>query len=100
MARQNNKTHMTTSEMYCTECGCRNIPIPRKEGQAREPGHLKRMYCMNCHKETNMVEIKPYGDKYNLDLFLLEYKLGNFKEGKRVISLSDFKQKLNNEELI
>ena len=94
-----NKT-VVKNDFYCVECGNRGIPAARTTRHQREAGHLKRMYCMNCHKETNMVEIKPYGDNYNLDLFLVEYKLGNFKEGQRVISLSDFKQKLNNEELI
>lgn len=96
MARQNNKSHMVTSEMYCTECGKRNIPISRNIGQTREPGHLKRMYCVHCQKETNMVEIRPYGKKYTLEWFNLEYQMGNFKDGQRVISLSDFKQKINN----
>lgn len=96
MKRQNNKSQMETSEMYCTECGQRNIPIPRKKNQMREPGHLKIMYCVHCNKETNMVEIKPYNKKYNLKLFKLEFNMGNFKDGQRVISLSDFKQKINN----
>ena len=67
-------------------------------GQAREPGHLKRMYCVHCQKETNMVEIRPYGKKYTLEWFNLEYNMGNFKDGQRVISLSDFKQKVHNME--
>lgn len=96
MAKQNNGNHVVTSEMYCTECGKRNIPISRKIGQMREPGHLKKMYCIHCQKETNMVEIRPYGNRYSLEWFMLEYEMGNFKDGKRVIPLSKFKQKMNN----
>lgn len=88
--------NMTESQMYCTECGCRNIPVQRKIGKEREPGHLKRMYCVNCNKEVNMVEIRPFGKKYNLEWFKLEFEMGNFKDGKRVIPLHKFKQKINN----
>ena len=30
---------------YCTECGNRGIPVLRKAGQSKEPGHLKKLYC-------------------------------------------------------
>ena len=72
-----------TSEFYCTECGNKGIPITRKAGQCREPGHLKNLYCLHCRKETNHVEIRPYGS-YNYEDFLEEYNLGRFFEGKRI----------------
>ena len=84
MAKQNNKSHTIISDMYCTNCGKKNLPVHRNMGQAREPGHLKRMYCVHCQKETNMVEIRPYGKKYTLEWFNLEYNMGNFKDGQRV----------------
>ena len=96
MAKQNNKSHMVASDMYCTECGKKNIPIQRNIGKMREPGHLKKMYCIYCQRETNMVEIRPYGVKYNLQWFKLEYEMGNFKDGNRIMPLSDFKQKVHN----
>lgn len=96
MAKQNNKSHTIISDMYCTNCGKKNLPVHRNMGQAREPGHLKRMYCVHCQKETNMVEIRPYGKKYTLEWFNLEYNMGNFKDGQRVMPLSDFKQKVHN----
>ena len=72
-----------TSEFYCTECGHKGIPLARKAGQHREPGHLKNLYCLYCKKETNHVEIRPYGS-YRLADFLEEYYLGRFFEGKRI----------------
>ena len=72
-----------TSEFYCTECGNKGIPIARKISQHKEPGHLKNLYCLHCRKETNHVEIRPYGS-YNYEDFLEEYSLGRFFEGNRI----------------
>lgn len=75
---------MTLSNFYCTQCGNKGIPIFRKPGQGREPGHLKKLYCLTCKQETNMAEIRPYGD-YNLEDFWIEYNYGNFdQEGNRI----------------
>lgn len=65
------------SNFYCTCCGNKGIPIFRVSGQEREPGHLKKLYCLFCQQEVNMVEVKPTG-KYNLENFLIEYENGNF----------------------
>lgn len=72
-----------TSEFYCTECGSKGIPIARKIGTKKEPGHLKKLYCLKCKKETNHAEIRPYGS-YNYEDFLEEYSLGRFFEGKKI----------------
>ena len=88
--------NMTTSEMYCTQCGKKNIPIQRKRGQEREPGHLKKMYCIHCKRKTNMVEIRGIGSKYTLEDFELEYEYKNFdKKGNRKLTWSEFRQHLN-----
>ena len=65
------------SNFYCTCCGNKGIPIFRVSGQEREPGHLKKLYCLFCQQEVNMVEVKPTG-KYSLENFLIEYENGNF----------------------
>lgn len=53
------------SSFYCTECGNKGIPVIRKKGQLRKSGHLKKLYCLHCRKETNHVEIKEcLGDYY------------------------------------
>lgn len=74
---------VTISEFYCTECGQKGIPIARKKGKQREAGHLKKIFCLTCQKETNHVEIKPFGS-YTKQDFLEEYELGRFVNGKRV----------------
>ncbi len=87
---------MTISDMYCTQCGRKNIPVQRKMGQEREPGHLKRMWCMHCNKETNMVEIKEKGSEYTLEDFYNEFNFNNFNSsGNRILTLGDFKAKMN-----
>ncbi len=89
--------NLTVSNMYCTQCGKKNIPIPRKKGQEREPGHLKQMYCIYCKKKQNMVEIKEMGSGYTENDFKLEFDLHNFNEdGTRKLSLGEFKNHVNN----
>lgn len=71
------------SDFYCTCCGSKGIPIMRKAGQSREPGHLKKLFCLKCKEDTNHVEVRPYGS-YRYENFLEEYSLGRFFEGKRI----------------
>lgn len=77
------KQNCITSEFYCTECGYKGIPIARKIGKEREAGHLKRLYCLHCNKETNHAEIRPFG-KYNIEDFEKEFSLGRFKNGNKI----------------
>jgi hypothetical protein len=83
------------SEMYCTNCGKKGISIPRKDNRYREPGHLKNLYCIYCHKECNHVEIRPFYSDYNYEDFQLEMKYNNFDEnGKRKEPYKIFREKL------
>ena len=77
------RQEITKSEFYCVECGRRGIPIARKVGKQREAGHLKKLYCLYCLKETNHCEIRPFGT-YTKEDFEEEYFLGRFINGKRV----------------
>ena len=80
----------TFSDFYCTQCSVKGIPILRQPGKEKEPGHLKKLFCLNCNDLRNMVEIKPNG-KYTLDDFLAEYEGGNFDtEGNRKESWKTF----------
>ena len=83
MKRQRTKA-FEVSDMYCTKCGRRNIPIARKRGKYREAGHLKKLYCIYCKEEVNCCEIRPYGN-YTLEDFLKEFKNGKFINGERVL---------------
>lgn len=86
---------ITDHEFYCCICGERGIPIPRRKGAEREPGHLKKLFCLNCGTERNFCEINPQARKYTYDDFLLEFNYGNFdKDGNRKMSFNKFKQKL------
>lgn len=83
------------SDFFCTQCASRGIPIPRKKGREREPGHLKKLFCLNCKKEVNFCEIKPFAQNYTYNDFLLEFENGNFDEnGNRIMSFKNFKQKI------
>jgi len=76
---------MIISNFYCTQCGKKNFDVWRKIGREREPGHLKKLYCLNCKKETNCCEIKERGNKYSFLDFQIEYEYGNFnEEGNRI----------------
>ena len=78
------------SDFYCTCCGHKGIPIIRRTGKAKEPGHLKKLFCLYCNDEKNMVEIKNKGP-YTLEEFWIEYKYGNFdSEGQRKMPYKQF----------
>ena len=79
------------NELYCVICGSRGFTIPRKRGAERESGHLKKLFCLHCQKETNHAECRPW-TKYNYNDFLAEYRGGNFDEdGNRVKPYGLFK---------
>ena len=52
--------HFTVNAFKCTVCGKEGIPISRKQSNQRESGHLKKIYCIHCKKETNHVEIREF----------------------------------------
>lgn len=71
------------SRFFCTHCGREGMPIQRKKGQLREPGHLKKLYCIYCKEETNHAEIRDIGG-YNIEDFQDEFKCGRFIDGNRI----------------
>ena len=74
---------MSISNFYCTRCGKKGIPIPRKNNKQREPGHLKKLYCVFCRMETNHVEVRGFGG-YSKEDFDIEFKYNNFdQQGNR-----------------
>lgn len=83
MKRRNRTKEVTISDMYCVECANKGISIPRISGQYRGPAHLKRLFCIHCGKETNHMEIRPFGS-YILEDFEEEFELGRFVNGERI----------------
>lgn len=77
------KKKIQTSDFYCTKCGNKGIPIIRMNGKYKEPGHLKKLYCVYCKEETNHCEIRPVG-KYTYKDFQEEFQLGRFIDGIRI----------------
>lgn len=98
MRRSKNVRLQHVSDFYCTSCGHKGIPCVRTTKE-KEPGHLKKLYCLYCQKETNMVEIKQNG-KYTLQDFEIEFKGNNFIQGQRIKPYKQFiieyKKELNN----
>lgn len=87
--------YVTDNEFYCCKCGVRGIPILRKSGQAREAGHLKKLWCLNCKEEVNFCEINPFSTVYTYKDFLLEFKYHNFDERQnRIKPYGIFKNEL------
>lgn len=68
------------SDMYCVNCGNKGVPIARKIQRKREPGHLKKLYCIHCKKECNHAEVRSFFNDYNLEDFKLEMQYHNFDE--------------------
>lgn len=79
-----NQNNFTISSFYCTKCGQKGINIARKTGHYREPGHLKKLYCIYCQEECNHVEIRSMCSDYNYEDFQIEMQYNNFdEEGNR-----------------
>lgn len=94
------KNIIIDEEFYCTQCGSRGIPIPRRKGAEREAGHLKKLFCLNCGKETNHTECKPFS-KYNYDDFKIEFEYHNFDEnGNRIRTYNQLKELIKNGKII
>lgn len=76
------KMAKSESRFFCTACGKEGLPVRRKMGQERKAGHLKKLYCLYCNKETNHAEVKNNGN-YSYEDFQEEFKAGRFVNGNR-----------------
>ena len=93
--------NFTISRMFCCNCGKEGVPISRKIGQYREPGHLKKMYCIHCGKTWNHAEVRSMYSDYNYEDFKTELKYNNFDEnGNRKKPYRIFRGELKQEGLI
>ena len=62
-SKSRNPINFTVSEFVCIECGKEGMPIPRKANKQREKGHLKKLYCIHCQKETNHKEKRQFDNE-------------------------------------
>lgn len=91
--------NMEMSDFYCVGCGQKGLPVWRKRGAARESGHLKRLYCKNCKKEFNHVEVSAFSN-YTYEDFLFEKKYNNFdEEGNRIKTFGELRGMVYNGQL-
>ncbi len=80
--KNKNPRNNKIDDFYCVFCGRKGFPIVRVKND-KEPGHLKKLFCLYCNKETNHVEIS-FNGKYTLEDFLCEFNNKNFdEEGNR-----------------
>lgn len=91
------KLNFIQNDFYCCECGNKGIPIARKINKIKEPGHLKKIFCLNCNKETNHVECRELNG-YTYKDFLFEFEKGNFENGLRILPYGKFRAKIHNNE--
>ena len=93
-----NERNIVTSRFFCTQCGKETISIARTKSKQREGGHLKKLYCLNCKKENNCVEIRGLFDDYNIEDFNFEFTNNNFtKEGQRKLSYNELVKEVEKE---
>lgn len=47
---------METHRFFCVKCGREGVPLPRSQAKQRGKMHRKKLYCIYCGQELNMVE--------------------------------------------
>ena len=94
--RKTDNNNYILSQFYCVKCGRLGIPVFRKKGQAREAGHLKKLWCLTCAEETNHAECKEFSN-YTFEDFVAEFEFGNFNaKGDRIYPYNQFKELIRN----
>lgn len=92
------KNKLFQSDFYCTQCGEEALPVWRHKNSAREAGHLKKLFCLRCNKETNCVECN-FGSGYTKEDFQFEFRHKNFtSEGQRIYTIRQLRSLFENEE--
>lgn len=71
------RKNMVNSDFYCLNCGQCGIPLMRPQSHLHSEGHRKKLYCPNCQKEINHVEIRSFEEKQQ---FIKDFNEGKFKE--------------------
>ena len=71
------RRNMVSHEFYCINCGKKGIPLARKRGHQHSSFHRKKLYCIYCQKEVNMVECK---NEFEVQEFLENYANGVYED--------------------
>lgn len=68
------------STFWCINCGNKGIPIIRKQDSLKKAFHRKKLYCLHCKKEMNMIEcLTPF----DIEQFKTAFANGDYlKEAK------------------
>lgn len=74
------RDYFTISDFYCTCCGNKGMPIPRKMSRQREEGHLKKMYCIHCKRDTNHLEFRGFENDFEEFKLKLKEAMDNYVE--------------------
>lgn len=69
--------NMVSHDFYCINCGKKGIPLARKRGHQHSSFHRKKLYCIYCQKEVNMVECK---NEFEVQEFLENFKNGVYED--------------------
>lgn len=69
--------NMESHDFYCIACGRKGIPLARKRGHQHESFHRKKLYCIYCQKEVNMVECK---NEFEVEEFLENFANGVYED--------------------
>ncbi len=77
--KANRHKYYVDHDFYCTQCGNKGLPVCRTNHNPGKPGHLKKLFCLQCDKETNHAECIS-GSNYSLDDFIYEFESGIFTE--------------------
>ena len=62
---------------YCISCGNKGIPCVRPRAHQRERFHRKKLYCPNCKKEIQHIEICNEEEAF---LFKQAFEAGEYLE--------------------
>lgn len=84
------KKNFVLTDFICPEC-TNVLTLPRKIGREKELYHQKKMWCFNCKKEINHIEL------HNIDIIEkeLEFLCERTEEQENIYQLIKSRNKRN-----
>lgn len=68
---------MKYNDFYCLNCGNRSMTLPRTRGFLHEKGHRKKLWCCQCGKYLNHIEVNNDEEAFE---FKEAFERGDFME--------------------